>query len=167
MTMHDDALEPTPQSYGFPEHPTRWNQQCWDRQEAFLAAYRHTSRITHAAKASGIPVHTVHSWIGNDPYSFKKRMELARLEYCDSVRQIIHDRLADPQGNRGSDILLMFEAKAMMPELYREEVKVMNIEAPLKMIEKLAELAKKERAERGALEEGQVVEGEIREIGNK
>jgi hypothetical protein len=58
--------------------------------------------------------------------------------------------------------LVMFAAKAEMPEKYREEVKVMNVEAPLKMLERLAELAKKERAQR-ELEEPSV-EGEYREV---
>jgi hypothetical protein len=167
MSIHNnDTLEPTPQDWGFPAKPNRANQECWDHQEAFLAAYRHTSRVTHAARAVGVSVHAVDKWLSRDVYSFKKRMELARREYCDWVRQIIQERISSPQGNRGSDVLLMFEAKAVMPELYREEVKVIGTEAPVRMLEMLKELGKKEleqQEEQKALEAPEV-EGEFREI---
>ena len=80
---------------------------------------------------------------------------------------MIDDRLEDPKGNRGSDVLLMFKAKAEMPEKYREEVKVLNVEVPLKMLDKLAEIAARERAEREALASGDIVEGQIRDIEDK
>jgi hypothetical protein len=55
----------------------------------------------------------------------------------------------------------MFKAKAEMPEKYREEVKVIGMEASKQMMDKLREMAMKERE---ALERGQVVEGQIREV---
>src|SRR5918992_2139037 len=160
-----DPVAPNPQDWGFPARPNRASQECWDHQEAFLAAYRHTSRVTHAARAVGVSVHAVDKWLSRDVYSFKKRMELARREYCDWVRQIIQERISSPQGNRGSDVLLMFEAKAMMPELYREEVKVLNAEAPIRMLEMLKELGKRElEGEQLAALEAPVVEAVYREV---
>ena len=35
-------------------------------------------------------------------------------------------RLAEPSGNRGSDVLLMFKMKAEMPEKYRERVTIVD-----------------------------------------
>jgi hypothetical protein len=163
MNMHDDAQEPTPQDWGFPANPARANQECWDRQEAFLEAYRHTSRLTHAARAVGVSIYAVDKWLSRDVYSFKKRMDMAHREYCDWVRGVIQERLVNPQGNRGSDILLMFEGKAVMPELYREEVKVIGADASKQMMDKLRELAMKER-ERAALE-APAIEGEFKEVG--
>jgi hypothetical protein len=88
---------------------------------------------------------------------------MARLEYCDSIRRIIHERLSKPTGNRGSDILLMFEAKAVMPEMYREEVKVLGVSGPIQMWDRLRELATKERREQEALD-APAVEGDFREV---
>jgi hypothetical protein len=164
MNTQDDELEPvepTPQGWGFPAKPNRANQECWDHQEAFLAAYRHTSRVTHAARAVGVSIYAVDKWLSRDVYSFQKRMELARREYCDSVRQMIQHRLNNPQGNRGSDILLMFEAKAVMLEMYREEVRIIGAEKQIELLDKLREMATKERQRQ--LEAGSV-EGEYREM---
>jgi hypothetical protein len=156
--------DPTPQEFGFPDRPTRANVECWTRQEAFLEAYRHTSRTSDAAKAIGVSIYAVNQWVSRDVYQFKKRLEMARLEYCDSIRRIIHERLANPQGNRGSDILLMFEAKAVMPEMYREEVKVLGVSAPLQILDRLRELAAKDLKAQKALE-APAVETEFREVG--
>jgi hypothetical protein len=164
MTTHDDTLEsaaPTPQDWGFPAKPNRANQACWDRQELFLEAYRHTSLLTHAARAVGISAQCVDKWLSRDVYSFQKRMELARREYCDSVRQMIQTRLSNPQGNRGSDILLMFEAKAVMPEMYREEVRIIGAEKQIEMLDKLREMATRERQRQL---EAPSIEGEFREV---
>jgi hypothetical protein len=161
MNMHDDAQEPTPQDWGFPANPTRANQECWDRQEAFLEAYRHTSRLTHAARAVGVSIYAVDKWLSRDVYSFKKRMDMAHREYCDWVRGVIQERLVNPQGNRGSDILLMFESKAAMPELYREEVKVVGVDASKQMMDKLREMAARERKQL----EAPAIEGEFKEVG--
>lgn len=36
----------------------------------------------------------------------------------------MHDRLTDPTGNRGSDVLLMFYLKSLRPGVYRDAVPV-------------------------------------------
>jgi hypothetical protein len=87
-------------------------------------------------------------------------MSIAHDDYVKAWEQWMDNWLENPQGNRGSDILRMFKMKAEKPEKYR-------VEAPLKMLEKLAEIAARERAEREARGSGQVVEGEIRDIGDK
>src|SRR5918992_2476089 len=90
-------------------------------------------------------------------------MDLAHDDYCDWLQGIIRGRIANPQGNRGSDVLVMFAAKAEMPEKYREEVKVLGVSAPLQMLDKLKELAAKDLKAREVLEP-QAVEGEFREV---
>jgi hypothetical protein len=154
MTTHDSGLEPepTPQSYGFPTNPSTINRQCWDRQQAFLLAYSQLGTILHAAKAVGIHRDTVNKWISADLYSFKKRMDLAHDDYCDWIQGIIRDRIANPQGNRGSDVLVMFAAKAEMPQKYREEVQVVGVEHSKLMLDKLRELAGKDLEKQAALE---------------
>jgi hypothetical protein len=177
MTLPDGTLEPigesedalaqptapTPQDYGFPANPSTVNKQCWVRQEAFLAAYGGLGTILHAARVAGIHRDTVNKWTSADLYSFKKRMEDAHQDYVESVERTMNDRLANPQGNRGSDVLLMFKLKAEAPEKYREEVKVVGVDASKQMMDGLRELAMKDR-ERAALE-APVIEGEFKEVG--
>jgi hypothetical protein len=55
----------------------------------------------------------------------------------------------------------MFKEKAEWPEKYREEVKVIGVDASKQMMDKLRELAMKERA---ALE-APAIEGEFKEVG--
>jgi hypothetical protein len=107
-----------------------------------------------AAEAVGIHRGTVNKWISADLYSFKKGMDLAHDDYCDWIQGIIRDRIANPQGNRDSDVLVMFAAKAERPEKYREEVKVIGMEASKQMLDKLREMAMKERERQDALERG-------------
>ena len=118
-----------------------------------------------ATEAVGIHRDTVNKWISADLYSFKKGMDLAHDDYCDWIQGIIRDRIANPQGNRGSDVLVMFAAKAERPEKYREEVKVIGMEASKQMLDRLREMAMKERERQEVLEQGGVVEGQIRESG--
>jgi hypothetical protein len=165
MNRHDDALEitaPTPQDYGFPEEPFPYQVEVWNRQELFLAAYARVGRRSIAAKEAGITIWCVDKWIGADVYSIRKRMQQAHQAYVESLEQLMDDRLTNPQGNRGSDVLLMFKLKAEAPEKYREEVKVVGIEASKQMMDRLREMAMKDRE---ALEEAApVVEGEYQEM---
>jgi hypothetical protein len=156
-----ETQAPTPQDYGFPANPSTVNKQCWARQEAFLLAYAKLGTILHAAEAVGISRVTVHGWINTDLYSFKKRMDLAHDDYCDWIQGVIRDRIANPQGNRGSDVLVMFAAKAEMPGKYREEVRVIGVETQIQMLDRLREMATRERERQ--LEAGSV-EGEYREV---
>jgi hypothetical protein len=94
---------------------------------------------------------------------YKKKDGLAHQEYVENLEQMMDDRLSNPTGNRGSDVLLMFKLKAEAPEKYREEVKVLRVNAPLKMLDKLRELAMKERAQREALKAPAIL-GEVREV---
>jgi hypothetical protein len=161
-----DPVGPTPQDWGFPVNPTQRQRTLWYRQEMFLAAYAKCGRITEAAKCSGITRWCVDKWQQSDTYAIKKRMELAHAEYVEAWERWMDDRLQNPQGNRGSDVLGMFKLKAEKPEKYREEVKVMGMEGPLAMLDRLKELAIKERQQR-ELESGKVVEAEVKEIDSK
>jgi hypothetical protein len=100
-------------------------------------------------------------------FDFKKRIDSAHANYCEEhIEQMIEDRLEDPQGNRGSDVLLMFKAKTKMPHKYREEVKIIGIDASMQMLDMLRDMALKERENRKQLEAGeaQAVEGEFGQV---
>jgi hypothetical protein len=161
MSTHiDDLAEPTPERYGFPKNPLHYQVEVWNRQELFLAAYARVGKRSRAAKEAGLSLPCVEKWIGADVYGIRKRMELAHQEYIESLEQLMDDLLENPQGNRGSDVLLMFKLKAEAPQKYWEEVKVVGIEASKQMMDRLRAMATRERE---ALERGQVVEGEIRD----
>jgi hypothetical protein len=167
MTMHEDIeldyTTPTPQDYGFPANPSTVNKRCWDRQELFFQAFSQLGTILHASRVVGIHRTTVNLWLSADLYSFKTRFELAHQDYQEFLEGLIRERLVDPQGNRGSDILLMFKAKAEMPEKYREEVKVLGMEGPKEMLARLKEMADRERKVQEALEVP-AIEAEYREM---
>jgi hypothetical protein len=166
MNTYEAMGEPSPQDYGFPENLSVVNQQCWDRQQAFLKAFGQLGTIRAAARTIGIHRDTVNKWLSADLYSFKKRMADVKEEYREFLEDLIHERLTNPQGNRGSDVLLMFREKAEWPEKYREEVKVLGVSAPLQMLEKLKELAAKDMKAQQVLE-APAVEGEFWEVAHE
>jgi hypothetical protein len=174
MTGYDDELDipeqiaPTPQDWGFPSNATVGQRAVWNRQEMFLEAYKKCGKRAQAAKTVGLTLWCVDKWVGADVYSIQKRMELAHREFCENViEQEIDNRLADPKGNRGSDILLMFKAKAEMPSKYREDVKVVGMEPVREMLDRLTEMAARRlERERRELEQSSV-EGEYRDLGRR
>jgi hypothetical protein len=139
-------------------------RRVWQRQEAFLEAYRKCGKIGKAAQAVGLTRWAVDHWLRNDTFSFKERINMAHADYVEAWEEWMDNRLENPQGNKGSDVLGMFKLKAEAPDKYREEVKVVGIEASKAMMERLRQMAMKERE---ALERGQVVEGEMREVDDK
>jgi hypothetical protein len=95
----------------------------------------------------------VNKWLSNDVYS----------DYAESLEQNMDDVLASGTGNH--DILRTFRLKAEHPEKYLEKVKVLNANAPLKTVDKLREIAKKDLEHRELAElETPTVEGEFREV---
>jgi hypothetical protein len=140
----DDLLGPTPQAHGFPEHPTTQQRNCWLKQTQFLEAFSQCGRIGEAAQMVGITRWAADRWQNVDLYSFRKRLEQAHQLYVESLEKLADDRLNNPSGNRGSDILLMFKMKAEKPEKYREDVKVVGIDASKMMFDKLREMASRD-----------------------
>jgi hypothetical protein len=159
----DDLLGPAPQDYGFPESPTTQQRNCWLRQTHFLEAFAKLGRIGEAAEAVGITRWAVDQWQDKDLYSFRKRMEKAHQGYVESLEGMVDNRLNNPQGNRGSDILLMFKLKAERPEKYREDVKVVGIDASKMMLDKLREMASKDIQQQAALDSS-ATEGQYQEV---
>jgi hypothetical protein len=151
-------------------NPSRKNytmekKRVWQRQEMFLEAYRKCGKTGKAAEAVGLSRFTVAYWQKQDIFSFNERMNMAHADYVENWEEWMDNRLENPQGNRGSDILGMFKLKAEAPGKYREEVKVIGTEAPIRMLEMLKELGKKEleAGETPALE-SPAIEGEYREV---
>lgn len=109
-------------------------------QIKFLAAYAQTgANIAAACRVAGIARSCHYNWLKDDP-SYPERFETAHAEACDAVEEEIKRRGQDgydePVVYRGaisrdehgqpvlvrkySDTLLMFRARALLPEKYRE-----------------------------------------------
>ncbi len=122
-TEQDWALEPVgkPEEFGLAKDSRPSKKRVWDRQEVFLAAFAECGKPVVAARNCDISYWTHIHWEKKDIFGYKERLNAAHAVYCQAkVEGLIDDRLENPQGNRGSDILLMFKAEAEMPEKYRE-----------------------------------------------
>ena len=100
-------------------HPYVVPQNQRDRQDRFLAAFRVRGTVSKAAEDAGIARETCYDWLQNDSQGFKDRMEEARRGFTETLENMMMDRLSEPQGNRGSDVLLMFSLNANNPSKYR------------------------------------------------
>ena len=139
------AIEPSgkPEEFGLTPDATIEKKRVWDRQEVFLAAYRETGRIATAARQAGMTRWAVIHWQRGDVFDFRNRLEAAHHDWCeDKIEGLIDSRLETPEGNRGSDVLLMFKAKAEMPEKYREEVKIVDTSATKELLDQLRRLGR-------------------------
>ena len=139
------------EEFGLPPDATLNQKAVWHRQEMFLEAFRRCGKIGRAAEAVGLTRWAVIHWQRNDAFSFNRRLDAAHEDYCEKWEAGMDERLENPQGNRGSDILYMFKMKAEMPEKYRENVQVSGVEPVREMLDRLTEMAAR-RLEQGAVE---------------
>ncbi len=141
-----DDSEPTgaPGDFGLPSRSADVQKRCWDRQEVWLRTYSALGQKQATSKATGISIWAVQKWEQGNLYSFNDRFQLAHAQYVEAwERDIIDARIRNPQGNRGSDILVMFRTKKLDPS-YREDIKV-SVDTSLKdhiqALKALAQLA--------------------------
>jgi len=71
-----------------------------------------------ASGLSMITYSTVHNWKKSDP-QFKEDYDQAMELFADSLEQIVMDRIRSPEGNRGSDALVMFMLNGRRSHVYR------------------------------------------------
>ena len=134
--------EGKPEEFGFPiDSHNHQKRQMWNCQEVFLAAYRKCGKVGMAAEAVGLTRWAVDYWMKNDIFCFHRRIEAAHEDYCEYWEHGMDDRLENPQGNRGSDILYMFKMKAEKPGKYRENVQIVGVSPVVEMLDKLTEIA--------------------------
>ena len=105
-----------------PTSPHAVEKLAFANQDRYLMAFAECGNVGKASEIAGISRFAVYDWVDADRWEFRRRYSCAQSAYADSREQLMHDRLADPEGNRGSDILLMFQIKALRPEKYREVV---------------------------------------------
>ena len=97
-----------------------------ERMVRWESAYAETGTVTSACLLSGVGRSAIYDWETNDVFGFRERWNNARESYADSLETLMHSRLHDPSGNRGSDVLLMFNLKARRPDIYREQTVIVG-----------------------------------------
>ena len=106
------------------------------KKAAFLLAFGKLGNITGAADAANICPKTHYNWLDSDPdyqAKFKEAFDRACAETEAEIRRRAIDGWDEPVWHKGemvgtvrkySDTLLIFRAKRLMPDLYRENHKV-------------------------------------------
>ena len=125
-TLDVATLEPVP-------------RRTWDNQQAFLAFMCQYGTIQKAARESGVQAESVRRWRNGDVLGFADRFMAARAAYGDYLEDMVHERLENPTGNRGSDVLLMARLNAEKPDKWRPNVKI-QLEVPNEVIQHLRAL---------------------------
>jgi len=92
----------------------------WASQERVLEAFGKLGTVLHATRAASIDPKTHYNWMDADTLGYRARFGLALEHHADLTEGLMHERLTDPQGNRGSDILLIFKLKGLRPDRWRE-----------------------------------------------
>ena len=100
-----------------------------ERQEAFLKSYAVCGTTLHAAKAAGISRSVVYQWEKIDHLGFRERWENTRHDFRESIEALCYDRIRNPVGNKGSDVLAIALLNAHYPEKYRQNVTIVDTNA--------------------------------------
>ena len=92
-------------------------QATFAAQERALKAYEQTRRIDASADAAGIHARTIYRWRDDPPQtmSFPDRLARADSRYVSRLEKVALDRIENPQGNKGSDLLLIAALNAHAP----------------------------------------------------
>ena len=129
----------------------------WLRQEAFLVAYAEAGTIQAAAAAIGVHRQTPEYWIKNDCLDFRERFTVSQHAWRENLEDMALERVRNPQGNRGSDVLLITMMNAAWPEKYRPNPPMTDDHAK----ELVAELRRIQQARRAEAVET-IIEAESR-----
>ena len=115
-------------------------QQTFDRQETFLAAYRINGTIRTAAKEAEVHRVTVGRWLDSDTQGFRTRFNDAKYDFREDLEEsALLWRLREPNC---PPLLVIFALKAHWPDKYRDDVKPAD-SAASDLIRKLEEMGSK------------------------
>ena len=137
-----------------PRGLTPGEQLRWASQERVLKAFGKLGTVLHATRAASIDPKTHYNWMDADTLGYRERFSLALEHHADLTEGLMHERLTDPQGNRGSDILLIFKLKGLRPDKWREAALMVD-DAAKDTLKELRKLRREElREEKEEKEEG-------------
>ena len=137
---------------------------CIARQELVLESYAKVGALKASCEAIDRTYEMADMWVTRDVHYFRRRLAVAREQYTAGLELLMHDRLHEPQGNRGSDVLLMFDLKAKRPDVYRELPVILGSDQSRDLLAKLTAMAGADIAKRTTVEHVQTVEGRVREL---
>ena len=123
-----------------------------DRQAAFLEAYEKCGTVNEACEHIGVSRSAVQRW-RQDP-GFVEQYGESRVAFADHLESIALTRIKEPQGNRGSDVLLIAMLNAHRPELYRPANAPVGESNAVTLLKEWKRVAKEEHKRNAEQEDG-------------
>lgn len=127
----------------------------WARQSAFLAAYIQVGTVLSSAEAIGSPRQTVEYWQKHDVLGFVARFDKAQQGFRETLERIATGRVFAQKPN-DNPLLLITLLNANWPNKYRPASATTDDAAK----ELMAELRKRDRAQRRKPQPQREVDGE-------
>ena len=127
------------------------------RMAAFCEAYGHHGQVTKAAKEARVGRETVRQWEMADAYGFRQQLRDAQEVYREYLEGLALTRVLHPEGNRGSDTLLIALNNANNPDKWKGNQASIVVEDSV--LQALASLQKLDAETRAQLPEPNTVEG--------
>jgi hypothetical protein len=150
-----------------PEHPARaaYSARTQGLQAAFLAAYSKAGTVTAACAAvpGGLSLQAVRNWDQGDVLGFSAAYADAREAWADYLEDLAYKRVANPEGSKGSDILLIALLNAHKPAKYRQQA--VQLEVGPRVLDALRAAQARDSAQGVELDGPGVVDGSARELG--
>ena len=154
------AMEADEETVALLASMTQAEHEKYERQELFLQGVAERGTITWGARRAGIGERTFHRWRDADLFGFCARYRDAKRRHVDYYEHMVEDRLDNPTGNRGSDVLLIAKMNKEDPDNWRgNNVTVEAGDEIMKMMIKLQQEAEEIRTARL---QAPVVEGSSR-----
>ena len=127
------------------------------RQSDFCEALGKLGSITKAASLAGVSRETIRLWERDDRSGFRQKLRDAHATYADMLESMALERVQNPEGNRGSDTLLIALNNANSEKWKGNQVSVVVEDSVLLALTSLQAL---DAATRATLPAPEVVEGE-------
>ena len=127
------------------------------RQADFCEALGKLGSITKAASLAGVSRETIRLWERDDRSGFRQKLRDAHATYADMLESMALERVQNPEGNRGSDTLLIALNNANSEKWKGNQVSVVVEDSVLQALTSLQAL---DAATRATLPAPEVVEGE-------
>ena len=140
------------------KHDTRSLQpSSMERMKTFCEAFSVSGSVTKGAAVAGVSRATVRNWEREDRDGFRQLLRDAQAAYSDKLESMALERVEHPEGNRGSDTLLIALNNANNPDEWRGNS--MTVEVPDVVVQVLTELQVQAQAIKSQLPAADVVDG--------
>jgi len=128
-----------------------------DKQTAFCEAFGRYGQVTKAAKETGVGRETVRGWEQRDANGFRQQLRDAQEVYREYLEGLALTRVLNPEGNRGSDTLLIALNNANNPDKWKGNQASIVVEDSV--LQALAALQALDSETKAQLPAAKVVEG--------